>query len=299
MQWLGGLLAAGLICAVTSLGVSWGFFPLTRTVVDTVKGEALFQQRCASCHSLDGAARYGPSLRDIGHEAGRRFPDQSAPEYLLESIVDPTAKKSPNSQGEMPRAAAAGLSMDDLRNLVAFLWKQGGQVSHATLLNLPVQATKYEKAATRVVALAELERGRELFLGKLQCIRCHPLDTAVGSDLLAPSLWQVGLHSQEYLRAAILKPSEKISPSYEQWQVLANGVPHTGRRLPANSAVVRLLRQDVNVGVRLDDYEESELEPFEDGTWITRIEGSLMPSFGEQLSEEDLDALLAFLSTLR
>ena len=76
-------------------------------------GESIFEARCQSCHSLEGAKGTGPPLN------GTKRDDA----YLLESIVEPDAKIAPGYQpGIMSRAVPPGsVSEQDAKKLVAFI----------------------------------------------------------------------------------------------------------------------------------------------------------------------------------
>ncbi len=88
---------------------------------DPDAGAVVFaEQGCANCHSVDSdAAMAGPSLRNIGTVAEERT-EQTAAEYLRESITHPDAYVVEGYQsGIMP--AYDGLSNEQLDNLVAYL----------------------------------------------------------------------------------------------------------------------------------------------------------------------------------
>lgn len=97
---------------------------------DVAAGEALFNQGsigtqagCMACHSLaPGVTLVGPSLGNIGADAGSRVSGQSAEEYLRQSIVEPNAYVLEGfGQGIMPAGYGDELSAQQLNDLVAFL----------------------------------------------------------------------------------------------------------------------------------------------------------------------------------
>jgi cytochrome c551/c552 len=97
---------------------------------DAAAGRRLFDQNligtqagCMTCHSLEpGVNMVGPSLANIGADAGSRVPGVSAEEYLQEAITMPDAHIVEGfSPGIMPAALAEELSAQDVDNLVAFL----------------------------------------------------------------------------------------------------------------------------------------------------------------------------------
>lgn len=88
---------------------------------DPDAGATVFaEQGCAGCHSVDSdAAMTGPSLQNIGTVAEERT-EQTAAEYLRESITHPDAYVVEGYQpGVMP--AYDELSNEQLDNLVAYL----------------------------------------------------------------------------------------------------------------------------------------------------------------------------------
>ena len=96
-------LSSGIIFVV-AVAISHWFFPVSQLVIDESRGEALFAENCAGCHTLDagGPLMRGPSLYDIGEWAGGRVEGLSAEEYVFESIVAPDAYRTPSAQGMMP-----------------------------------------------------------------------------------------------------------------------------------------------------------------------------------------------------
>lgn len=95
-----------------------------------VDGAALFAQTtlegqagCVTCHSLSpDRVIVGPSLANIGAEAGSRVAGSSAEEYLRESIVDPSAYVVDGFQdGQMPSVWGDVLSDAQITALVDYL----------------------------------------------------------------------------------------------------------------------------------------------------------------------------------
>ena len=97
---------------------------------DTGAGEVVFDQGtigglpgCMTCHSLEaGVMLVGPSLANIGAEAGSMVSGLSAEEYLRQSIVEPNAYVVEGfGQGLMPVGYGDALSSQQLDDLVAYL----------------------------------------------------------------------------------------------------------------------------------------------------------------------------------
>lgn|SRR5690554_1561936 len=83
------------------------------------------EQGCEGCHSLDASAAEmtGPPLHNIGTVADERT-DQSAAEYVRESIVEPSAYIVEGYSDVMPPYE---LPDDQLDNLVAYLMTLTGE----------------------------------------------------------------------------------------------------------------------------------------------------------------------------
>ncbi|REJ31938.1 MAG: hypothetical protein DIU83_10285 [Bacillota bacterium] len=91
------------------------------------RGAELFDQRgCATCHSTDGSASIGPTVRGVWGSQ-RELEDGSVvlvdEAYVRESIVDPQAKIA---KGYLPAMASyAWLPEDEIDALVAFFREMG------------------------------------------------------------------------------------------------------------------------------------------------------------------------------
>jgi mono/diheme cytochrome c family protein len=294
---------AAVVVAGASVIASLPFFPATTDAIDVANGGRIFQHRCAACHSLeaDGRVAYGPPLHNIGALAAKRSVDQTAAEYLWESVINPAAKKAPGAAADMPRSAGAGLGRSELMDLVAYLLSHGGNVSYAKLCGLPDLAESEEGDDTEPppVSVAVLERGRHLYLHELKCAQCHSFDSSLGNDWLAPNLSNAGLYSKDYLRESILRPSSIINQRFEQWQLSADGLVQSGRGVRQQRDLCRIVQKSASVGVNVLDYRPEELDIINGKDVMKKLSVSAMPSYQGQIQDRDLDALLAFLSTLR
>jgi Cytochrome c len=93
-------------------------------------GQALFEKPalgsvagCKTCHSLEpGVIVIGPSLAGIGSSAGTRVENETAEEYLKESILTPDAYLVEGfPAGVMPNSYGSQLSPEEVDSLVGFL----------------------------------------------------------------------------------------------------------------------------------------------------------------------------------
>jgi mono/diheme cytochrome c family protein len=170
-----------------------------------------FKQNCASCHTIGGGRLTGPDLKDVTQRQKDR-------EWLLSFIVNPKAVLD----GGDPYAA-------DLRR------QFGGVVMPTTfgitreraesLLVLIEAESKLERSQFAGVTVpdrpftpADVERGRDLFLGYLRlagggpaCISCHSANGAgaLGGGRLGPDLTAVyeRLHGRKQLAAWLSAPA--------------------------------------------------------------------------------------------
>lgn len=87
-------------------------------------GEKLYNRRgCASCHSIDGSRRVGPSFQgfyDRKHDLGGNVTVDADSNYVRESILDPKAKVVAGYSPVMP-SYKGQLSDDDIESLIAYL----------------------------------------------------------------------------------------------------------------------------------------------------------------------------------
>jgi mono/diheme cytochrome c family protein len=98
--------------------------------VEDIDGEVLFastvlegQAGCVTCHSLSpGQVIVGPSLANIGADAGTRVEGLTAEAYLEQSIVDPSAYVVDGfDDGQMPSVWGDVLSDAQIGALVDYL----------------------------------------------------------------------------------------------------------------------------------------------------------------------------------
>ncbi|RPI58555.1 MAG: hypothetical protein EHM56_01505 [Chloroflexi bacterium] len=94
---------------------------------DATAGETVYSQvaspACNTCHSLEpDVTLVGPSLANIGTEAGNRVSGMSAEDYIRQSIVEPDAHVVEGfSPGIMPGTYGTQLTEQQISDLVAYL----------------------------------------------------------------------------------------------------------------------------------------------------------------------------------
>ena len=131
--------------------------------------------------------------------------------------------------------------------------------------------------------------GAALFRGKGSCVNCHMVDGQGGRQ--GPDLTTVGARrSLPHLRSAILEPNQWVSP--RDWKIQAktkSGAPVAGVRLNEDTHSLQLL--DSND--KLLSLVKKDLASYQ------VVKESAMPSYAGQLSQGELDDLVAYLYTLR
>jgi mono/diheme cytochrome c family protein len=91
---------------------------------DPVRGQTLFVGvgNCAACHAVTGDTRLvGPSLAGIAVSAGSRVQGQSAAEYLLAVLIDPSKIVPSQLPGVMPTTYGQQFNTQDLADMVAYM----------------------------------------------------------------------------------------------------------------------------------------------------------------------------------
>ncbi|HQV69208.1 MAG TPA: cytochrome c [Thermoflexales bacterium] len=92
------------------------------------RGKELFggKGRCATCHALEpGKVIVGPSLAGVGDWAAHRRANQTAADYIEESILSPDAYKAPGFEAaQMDVSLAKTLTNEEVNDIVQYLLAQ-------------------------------------------------------------------------------------------------------------------------------------------------------------------------------
>jgi putative heme-binding domain-containing protein len=143
-------------------------------------------------------------------------------------------------------------------------------------------------AGTAAKPTADAARGTELFKSK-GCDQCHRVNGEGGR--LGPDLSDIGkTRSVEHLRAALVDPQADVRQRY--WVVSYrddSGKSQEGFLMNEDSYTVQFM----DMSERLHSVSKSGLKDY-------KVEKtSRMPSFKDSLSNNELDQLVAYLSSLR
>lgn len=291
---VGGALALGCWAAASA-------WLLPFSDIDWGRGPREFERRCAACHSVDPAdgARYGPNLADIGATAGERKAGLSAEEYIIESMLDPSAFRTPGSADIMPARAAEGLSRSQIVALAAYLMGQGAQPDYGKLIAMRDRLERPELPPEQRADLASVEAGRRLFFGKGGCSKCHELRFTPGAALRAPVLLGAGRFGSDYLAESVSEPNHAIRSGYETWNVwLRSGEIVSGRLLGESGGALHLLADSPTGEPVLQTVTPEMMDTEPDGSPAARKSAvSPMPS-DIDLNEAELSAVVRYLETL-
>lgn len=158
----------------------------------------------------------------------------------------------------------------ELSGLVAFI-RTMGDVDPATL------------------AVGDPDRGRAVFEGRGDCLSCHRV--AGRGARSAPDLTDIGvLRSAGALERTLLDPSGSMLPVNRPIRAVTRaGREISGRRLNEDTFTVQIIDQDE----RLVSLDKADLREY------AVLTTSPMPSYADQLGEQELSDLLAYLLSLK
>jgi cytochrome c2 len=177
---------------------------------------------CALCHEIGKKGERCPDLAGVGERAEARIKEErykgnatNGAEYLVESVMEPTAYVVEGYQPSMP---PVGRQLNDLElvAVVSFLQSQGGEVTVNGQSHFPKWRGEGGGAATAAAAPAagtaaaapSGASGQEL-VQQWGCIACHKLDGP--EKLVGPSLWDIGARKDaNYIRESILQPDAVV-----------------------------------------------------------------------------------------
>jgi mono/diheme cytochrome c family protein len=172
------------------------------------EGKAIFQQKCASCHTVGGGQLVGPDLQGVTALRDRDWLIRwiSDPNKML-AEGDPIATQMLQEYNNIPMPNM-GLSETDVLAVLAYLGSQSGEAAPAPAPAgeaTPAQAgasttPQPVQVPTPAAGLGNPQSGRMLVIGEREltnggpaCISCHSVDQvgALGGGTLGPDLTNV------------------------------------------------------------------------------------------------------------
>jgi putative heme-binding domain-containing protein len=285
--------------------------------VSLENGELLFwgPGKCHTCHAVGprGRSVRGPNMgasadgeammlraaqraRARSTASGREV---SATDYLVESLVDPSAYLVPGFKDEMPIVyqPPIRLSPDELSSVVLYLQSLGGRPDPAAI-TIPREVRVRHQGAQAVAPWepylqGDSAAGRALFFdpdGRARCGRCHRVGDEGGD--IGPELTVVaGTRTMQSIVESLLQPSASIPAGYETVLIETTD----GRLLDG-----LVMRETVDTLWLVTALEDVVAVPLTEVVRRRRQETSLMPDdLADYLSVRQLHDLIAYLRTLQ
>jgi mono/diheme cytochrome c family protein len=176
-------------------------------------GEEIYKTKgtCEICHRIGQKGTRAPDLAGIGARAGKMKPGMSAKDYIIESLIHPSAIIVEGYPPIMPAVdkPPIALNRSEVWALTAFLESLGGTVN-VTLNDIPATVGAAAAAGAAAPALTlpgDPKAGEAVFAGKGTCIACHKAG-AVGASPVGPDLSQIArIQTPDYIMKKILDPA--------------------------------------------------------------------------------------------
>jgi putative heme-binding domain-containing protein len=297
LAWSLGLPLATMLAAAAFMSIP----PNTRGI-DTVAGGELFTTHCASCHftRVGLPAHLGPNLHEIGSLAATRKPNQSAAEYILESILDPFAFIAPSGRPIMPPNVADELDPNEIRNLVGYLASRGAFPDYDEIARLEIPDRRSEHPEPALVGRHEMELAESVLRDKGSCLNCHSLYHVPEGKTVAPGLFGVGLKDARALHESIIHPHQHVEPQYRMVNVLLeHGEIVSGQLVSRSDESLTLRVCDDQNRMVLRDIPLADIEKEDGLPKILPSNTSMMPAgFDKTLTPEEINAVINLIRQL-
>jgi putative heme-binding domain-containing protein len=158
-------------------------------------------------------------------------------------------------------------------------------------MGFPVMAYVRSMSAPgqRTLPDGDAARGKLLFEGKGECLRCHRV--GVRGSRLGPDLSDIGgLRRAVQLERALLNSAKDPSPEYRSVRVVTkDGKEYKGRLLNLDTFTVQML----DSGERLRSFSKTELRD------VSVITNSGMPSYKDKLNTQELADVVSYMAALK
>jgi mono/diheme cytochrome c family protein len=175
-------------------------------------GEEIYKTKgtCEICHKIGQKGTRAPDLAGIGARAAKTKPGMSAKQYIIESLINPSAFVVEGYPPIMPAVDKPPISLNrsELWALTAFLESLGGTVT-VTLNDIPATAgaAAGATAAVEMKIPGDPKAGEAVFAGKGACIACHKAGN-LGASPVGPDLSQIAkIQTPDYIMKKILDPA--------------------------------------------------------------------------------------------
>ena len=222
---------------------------------DIERGAQMYDELCSDCHGDEG-----DGVGNVNLKAGQfrqASTDQNFRRILTRGIPGTAMPPGDYDDGELLAIIAYVRTMRDY---------DGGVVTHG-----------------------DADRGRVIFEGKGDCMRCHRV--AGDGSRLAPDLTAIGaIRGAGSMRETLIDPSGSMLPFNKPVRIeTQDGETVSGRRLNEDTYIIQILDEEE----RLRAFDKTDLRE------LTVLTTSPMPSYAESLTETEMADLLAYLVTLK
>lgn len=221
---------------------------------DIAYGARLYDAQCTTCHGANGDGVGGVDLRS------GRFRNATTDQDLTRIVTN-----------GIPGTGMLAFKLDaaEIAGVIAFLRNMNS----------------FDRGS---VTPGDAARGRTIFAGKGDCMRCHRVGAA--GSRVAPDLTDIGaMRSAASLVRSLTEPSSQMMPINRPVRaVMRDGSVVNGRRLNEDTYTVQLIDDQE----RLVSLTKSDLRE------LTVLTTSPMPSY-RNLNPEELADLVAYLLSLK
>ncbi len=220
-------------------------------------GRVLYQNYCASCHSLDGSRLVGPSFLNLAgstrkvrdQQTGKTFEVQADRQYLRHSIQDPNALLVDGYPENLMPPVGGILTEKQINQLVGYLEKLSDpEFARIEAARTPTVQNAWtmsdfsdigERVSTETADPAAIARGRQAFL-KAQCLQCHSV-SGYGAESGPDLVESVKKFRGEKLLRHIIEPALEIHPKYQTSQfLLESGQVVVGNVIREDESVIQI-----------------------------------------------------------
>lgn len=186
-----------------------------------------------------------------------------------------------NSDAELFDLIEAGIPGTDMPGL----WLDEDDIWKILLFVRAFAATASESCEA---GSGDAAAGKQVFDAKGSCLACHTVGNKGGR--LGPDMTYAGVtFSNDQLRRALVEPASNIAERYRTVRIVtADGEQVEGAWMNENAYHIFVMDRSED----MRSFRKADLKSLE------HPEESLMPAYGDLLSEVDMDNLIAYLCTL-
>jgi putative heme-binding domain-containing protein len=228
-------------------------------------GERLFLTNCAQCHGPEGDAIPG---FDIGHGKFRHTNTDAGLADIINHGIPGTAMPPHTFTGFAPGVSSA---QSQVGAIIAYMHYLA------------------ESSLRDSIVSGDASRGQAIFEKKGGCLACHAV-RGQGSHL-GPDLGDIGAARRPAeLQRSIQDPAAEVLPQNRFVRVVPrSGASLTGRLLNQDAFSVQL----IDAKEQIHSFWRADLREF------TFLDGSIMPSYKDKLSAEEISDLVNYLVSLK